>query len=112
MNMNSTGMDKHINETLPSLSTGWDIFCRENYGDHVNPTSCRNAWRKIVPSSQTHRLIPPSRRSSEPLDAVVMPIRYLSDDGICAIVRLPSLTFRSLTLFVAILAKPSGMLQW
>lgn len=87
MSINSKGIDKDVNQTLPNLSADWQIFCRTQYGEHVDATSCRNAWQKIDSSPQIHRFIPPSRRSSEPLDSVVMPIRYLSDDGICAIVR-------------------------
>ena len=110
---NSTGMDKHVNEKLSNLSAGWQIFCSGDfYGNHMNAASCRNAWQKIDSSPQTYRFIPPSRRSSERLEAVAVPIRYLNDDGICAIVRFLPLPFRSLTLICSYFAKPSGILQW
>ena len=48
----------------------------------MSEASCTNAWQKIDRSTTTHAFRPRGRGDREDF---VTPIRYLSDDGICAI---------------------------
>ena len=48
----------------------------------MSEASCTNAWEKIDRSTTTHVFRP---RGRGPQEDFVTPIRYLSDDGICAI---------------------------
>ena len=64
----------------------------------MSEASCTNAWQKIDRSTITHVFRPRGRGNREDF---VTPIRYLSDDGICAIdVQLDSGRGDSSSLFV------------
>lgn len=56
--------------------------CHGAYGHRLSKISCLNAWEKIGFSKEM-RLFSP-RASTHPT-ATPMPVRYLSDDGVCAI---------------------------
>ena len=73
----------NIPELTSSNLTDDGIFCTAAYGSGLLEGSCRNAWDKIDRSSTIdERFVP---RSKVTTDTVPLPIRYLSDDGICAI---------------------------
>ena len=74
VNSNSTGISNYNNQTLPNLLNGTYISCHRRYGEGMSLASCRNALQKISTSVQ-----------------ITTPIRYLSDDGICAVVCCPCL---------------------
>lgn len=59
------------------------------HGTGLDVASCRNAWEKIDLSSDPHLFVTNLRHS--PDDAITVPVRLLSDDGFCAIVRCPFL---------------------
>ena len=54
------------------------------YGGNLKPASCRNAWDKIERSSVPKRSAVRSAPDRESFD-YLLPKRYLSDDGLCAI---------------------------
>ena len=89
MNLNSTGLN------LSNLTSRSGITCTKWLGEDLNVESCHNAWQKIHGTQHAQRFLPrPSRshpRDITPED-VVMPFRYLSNDGLCAIVRCPPST--------------------
>ena len=86
MNTNSTNLN------LSNLTSKSGITCTKWLGENLNVGSCQNAWRKIRRTQQAQRFLPRASRF-HPRDItpedVVMPFRYLSDDGLCAIVRCP-----------------------
>lgn len=60
------------------------VFCHASlYGAKLDSTSCRNAWEKM-PRSRKEEVFKP-RRQGVLYDDATLPIRYLSDDGGCAI---------------------------
>ena len=63
-----------------------EIYCTKALGLELNVASCFNAWHKIQPTSNTQWYIPRWREPEKAPDDVLMPLRYLSDDGFCAIV--------------------------
>ena len=81
---NSTSLN-----TFPSVSSKSGITCMKVHGENLKTDSCRNAWQKIPRTPNTQRFIPRKRSGEASSADVVLPIRYLSDDGICAIVRRP-----------------------
>ena len=73
-----------INSTFLNVSMG-KPYCRTNYGSGVKLASCTNAWRKIPRDSE---LLLYGLRAEIAAGAHVdvgLPLRYLSDDGLCAI---------------------------
>ena len=96
MNPNSTDLN------LSNLTSKSGINCIKSLGQDLNVASCHNAWQKIHGTQQAQRFLPrPSRshpRDITPED-VVMPFRYLSDDGLCAIVCCPQFTSRLLFFY-------------
>ena len=91
MSSNSTGISKYNNQTLPYLTSGPIINCQTRYGEDMSVASCRNALQKIPRSSELHRFTRGRRKQEAGSDQILTPIRYLSDDGICAIVCCPYL---------------------
>ena len=85
---NSTGISNYNNQTLPDLMVDPILRCDPRYGKDMSVASCRSALQKIPRSSESHRF---ARRRKKESDQMTTPIRYLSDDGICAIVRYPCL---------------------
>lgn len=57
-------------------------YCRSIFGTGLNPDSCRNVWEKIEPSSHAQDFRP---RTLQDRAGYSTPLRYLSDDGRCAI---------------------------
>ena len=57
------------------------------YGYDLNKESCENAWAKIDQSATSGTYHTRPRSTGEHVDPpdVVLPARYLSDDGVCAI---------------------------
>ena len=96
MNLNSTGLD------ISNLTSRSGITCTRSLGEDLNVESCHNAWQKIHGSQHAQRFLPRlyrlRPREITPED-VMMPFRYLSDDGLCAIVRCPTVHLPS-TLFL------------
>ena len=70
----------------PNLPRSGNIACSGRfYGYGLNPESCENAWEKIRQTTAIHYYHNrPSSGSVKPPD-IALPVRYLSDDGICAI---------------------------
>ena len=86
VNLNSTGLN------LSSLTSSSRITCTASLGKDLNVESCHNAWQKIHGTQKAQGFLPRPSRSHPvhiPPEDVVMPFRYLSDDGLCAIVRCP-----------------------
>ena len=94
---NATGMYDYVNQTSPGLAYHRGVRCIESYGKDLSVASCHNAWQKIQRSSNPQQFISTERSSRASPHDVVVPIRYLSDDGICAIVRCPIFAHSSLT---------------
>ena len=110
INPDLSSSSNHLNQTFPGLSSVSGTTCTRAHGEEMNVASCNNAWQKIHRSSHSHRFI--SRRdahNASPNDMVV-PIRYLSDDGNCAIVRCP-ISFCAFILSHSAFAKLLSMLQ-
>ena len=77
-----------------------DARCSSVYGDDVSTDSCLNALEKMRYSTSPKTYIPRHRNRAQPLplNYVSMPVRYLSDDGICAIDLILAAVRRSLNL--------------
>lgn len=87
---NSTAINDDSNQTSIDLASRSGVLCKKIHGEDLNAGSCRNAWQKIRCTSHTQWFIPRSREPGEAsYNNVLIPVRYLSDDGICAIVRWP-----------------------
>ena len=71
-----------------NLTVPGSPYCSSyHYGHDLNLESCENAWEKISKSRvpQKYRKRPHgTAKPIKPLD-MALPVRYLSDDGICAI---------------------------
>ena len=70
-----------------TLSYPGEIRCNDQrFGRGLDKRSCWNAWDKMPRSSDQHNLYPrlSGRHTSVPVLSK-LPIRYLSDDGLCAI---------------------------
>lgn len=80
-----TGQNSTSLNTFPSVSSKSGITCMKVHGENLKTDSCRNAWQKIPRTPNTQRFIPRKRSGEASSADVVLPIRYLSDDGICAI---------------------------
>ena len=106
---NSTSISDYVNQTFPGLAYHHGVRCMKNYGEDLSVASCHNAWQKIQRSSNSQRFISTERSSSASPHDVVLPVRYLSDDGICAIVRCPIFPHSFLT-FRYNFAKPFNIL--
>lgn len=72
-----------LNGTFPDLTAG-RLSCRTIRGTSLQEDSCRNALDKMdLSSTKAETFIP--RSISGVTDRVRVPLRYLSDDGTCAI---------------------------
>lgn len=78
----SNSINGYLNETITKL-TAESPRCTVTHGDNLNEESCRNAWDKMNPFSTKLQKFGPRQRIA--VGEVPMPVRYLSDDGICAI---------------------------
>lgn len=110
INPDLSSSSNHLNQTFLGLTSGSGTTCTKAHGEEMNVASCTNAWQKIHRSSHSHRFL--SRRDAHdasPNDMIV-PIRYLSDDGNCAIVRCP-VSFCACILSHSGFAKLLSMLQ-
>ncbi len=74
--------NNHVHGTLSNL-TEISPDCNKVYGSDLKEESCRNAWDKIDRFSTTVKKFVPHYQVTA--GDVQVPIRYLSDDGICAI---------------------------
>ena len=83
INSNGSSLSNHHEDVLSNsaaLRFG-EIHCSDQrFGRALDKPSCWNAWDKMPRSSDQHELHPrlPGRHTG-------VPIRYLSDDGLCAI---------------------------
>ena len=68
-----------INTTSPP-SDVLRIQCNSNYGRNVNPGSCRDVFHYIARTDQENTL---AQRNTGHLDAVPLPLRLMSNDGLC-----------------------------
>ena len=90
INPNATDISNYNNQTFPSLPSPSGITCTKVYGQNLDFASCRNALEKIHRSSQSHRFTQRLKLGEKPTaNQIETPIRYLSDNGICAVVRHP-----------------------
>ncbi|KAL8646209.1 MAG: hypothetical protein Q9226_006962 [Calogaya cf. arnoldii] len=73
-------------EDLPAfnLTARVAICSGVKYGNNLQPASCQNAWEKIERSTVRKRYWARRGTERESVDYLV-PQRYLSDDGLCAI---------------------------
>ncbi|KAL8852668.1 MAG: hypothetical protein Q9221_002428 [Calogaya cf. arnoldii] len=76
--------DLHEDPPAFNLTAGGATCSRVKYGNNLQPVSCRNAWDKIERSSVRKRYGARSILERDSFDYLV-PERYLSDDGLCAI---------------------------
>ena len=101
---------KNLNSTDLNLSnlTSGIMRCNKSLGRDMNVGSCLNAWQKIHPTQHVQRFWPRPNQfhhyDIRPED-VVTPFRYLSDDGLCAIVRCPLSTSPPLFFCYSICAR-------
>ena len=65
-----------------SLFVGFLPVCDGNFGTKLKQTSCINAWQKI-PRNKTEVTF--RTRQGVLTEDTPLPVRYLSDDGLCAI---------------------------
>ena len=91
---NSTTLNGYSNESFSSPTSKSGIVCSKVYGLDLSTDSCNNAWEKISRTPNSRRFIPRKTDSGKVTpDDVSLPLRYLSDDGACAIVRCLLLSF-------------------
>ena len=95
-----TGISNYNSQTLSNLTSNPKILCSTVYGQILKVASCRNALQKIPRSSESYRFVRGRTKQQAP-DQISTPIRYLSVDGICAIVCYPHLLwlFHSISLW-------------
>lgn len=87
---NSTSLNGYSNESFSNLTARTGVICSKVHGSDLSVDSCNNAWEKIARTHNSQRFIP--RKTNPEMvtsDDVLIPFRYLSDDGVCAIVRCP-----------------------
>ena len=94
LSSNGSSPSSHIDDMLLNSTSlpSEGIRCNhQRLGRGLDKRSCWNAWDKMPRSSHQHELYPRhSGRHTEVPTLSKLPIRYLSDDGLCAIdVRLP-----------------------
>lgn len=77
---NANDILKPLNTAIGNL-TAVRTVCRSRYGTSLSEDSCQNAWLKI----DRYAFIPESFRLRPTSSETPLPIRYLSDDGMCAI---------------------------
>ena len=77
----TTNDTKTLSQTLSNL-TDTSPLCSSAYGSDLRGVSCLDAWEKIgrTKTKRTFR-----RRDGILSEGTPLPIRYLSDDGLCAI---------------------------
>lgn len=74
-----------LSNTILSNVTLGEQSCRSHYGTELTLTSCTNAWKKIPRDSELYTYgLRADFAAGAHLD-VGLPVRYLSDDGLCAI---------------------------
>lgn len=72
--------------SFPMGIKGHRIYCTARLGAFADPEACRNAWAKIDRTEGTELFSPRSESSTIPHPPwLALPLRYLSDDGTCAI---------------------------
>lgn len=76
---NSTDSTNSLNGTLAN-PLYIKPYCTAYYGHDLSEPSCKNAWEKIDRSTKALFF-----RLRQQKAGLLTPIRYLSDDGICAI---------------------------
>ena len=86
---NGSSPGSYLKDVLLNSTTlhSGEIQCNDQrLGRDLNKRSCWNAWDKMPRSSDQHELHPrlPGGRTGVPTLSK-LPIRYLSDDGLCAI---------------------------
>ena len=80
-----------INESFDPTSvlsknlTAQEVVCRISYGQDMNSLSCHNAWEKIDRSRNTQLYRQRWRSEARHAPFQPLPVRYLSDDCLCAI---------------------------
>ena len=85
---NSTGRNTSFNRLFSNSNSRAGLTCSVDQGQGMSIASCRNAWQKILRTFEEQWFVPrPREPEKAAYNDVVLPIRYLSDDGICAIVR-------------------------
>lgn len=73
-----------VNTTFSNV-TSEKLSCRSNWGIELNWSSCNNAWEQIPRDSELHFYgLRADIAAGAHLD-MGLPIRYLSEDGLCAI---------------------------
>ena len=75
---------EYSNITAPPALPGQPVCIKEAYGEDIKEHSCWNAWTRIVRSKEPIRYGRRQMGASSDFD-YLLPIRYLSDDGFCAI---------------------------
>lgn len=110
INPDLSSSSNHLNQTFSGLTSVPGTTCTRAHGEDMSVASCNNAWQKIHRSSHSHRFIPRRDVHDASPNDMIVPIRYLSDDGNCAIVRCP-ISFCAFILFHSGFAKLLSMLQ-
>lgn len=81
----SSGSINFSNATALNV-TETKIICNGRYGRYLQLDSCVNAWRKIDLSTAAQRFVPRQQGGRRVVATdMEVPIRFLSDDGVCAI---------------------------
>ena len=74
------------NITLPTSLSYGKLTCSMSYGENLNYTSCFDAWKSIPRDSDIFYTYGSRKTTgSDPSLDFGLPVRYLSDDGSCAI---------------------------
>ena len=105
----------HTNDNVDPVPNDTYHCNSRSFGHHLNRDSCRNAWNKIEQSTnpRTFNSRPPGsgQHVEIPIESR-LPIRYLSDDGLCAIdLRLQSNSRRDTCNTRAIAAAADSVLR-
>ena len=73
-------LPNNITNTASPPSNALRVRCTSTYGDNVNPSSCRNALTQFGPADEEMTF---AQRNTGRPDAIPLPLRFVSDDGLC-----------------------------
>ena len=77
--------DLDLVNTTRSVAASSEKSCRSSYGFGLDVASCKNAWEKMPRDSEVYFYKVRERTGAGVDVGVGLPVRFLSDDGLCAI---------------------------
>lgn len=78
-------LDLDLVNTTRSIAIPGEKYCRSHYGLELNVNSCKNAWEKMPLDSEVQLYGIRERIAAGAYFGVGLPVRFLSEDGLCAI---------------------------